>query len=224
MTTSWPAMARGQRLEVLDVAVDDLEARVAVVMREVPVATRGEVVVDGDPLGLGSASRRSTKWLPMKPAPPTMKYRPPSLSGSRLPLASRGASSAGWLTSRCQTTAHSPSVCGVIRSATSGGMTTHASATRGGEAAVAADDAEDLRPRPPARARARGRCSPRRSARRHRRRRRRRAQRPSARSREPRSQAAKTRLPALVVDRVPSARRRCPSARTPRTRRACGSR
>src|SRR5205085_935461 len=36
--------------------------------------------------------------------------------------------SAGWLTSRCQRTAQSPSVWGVTRSALSGGMITHASA------------------------------------------------------------------------------------------------
>ena len=34
----------------------------------------------------------------------------------------------GWLTSRCQTTAHKPSVCGVIRSANSGGTTMQTSA------------------------------------------------------------------------------------------------
>src|SRR5438552_3375726 len=34
---------------------------------------------------------------------------------------------AGWLTIRCQTTAHSPSVCGVIRSGETVGMITHAS-------------------------------------------------------------------------------------------------
>ena len=37
--------------------------------------------------------------------------------------------SCGWLTSRCQTTAAKPSVCGVMRSAATVGMTTHASAT-----------------------------------------------------------------------------------------------
>src|SRR5439155_19453629 len=36
--------------------------------------------------------------------------------------------SAGWLTSRCQTTAHRPSVCGVIRSGETVGITTQASA------------------------------------------------------------------------------------------------
>ena len=51
----------------------------------------------------------------------------------------------GWLTSRCQTTAAKPSVCGVIRSAETVGMTTHASADLLGVAAVAPDDAEDLR-------------------------------------------------------------------------------
>ena len=37
--------------------------------------------------------------------------------------------SRGWLTSRCHTTAAKPSVCGVVRSADTVGMTTHASAT-----------------------------------------------------------------------------------------------
>src|SRR5262249_33145586 len=36
--------------------------------------------------------------------------------------------SAGWLTSKCQTTAHRPSVCGVMRSGNIGGTITHASA------------------------------------------------------------------------------------------------
>src|SRR5258708_29989936 len=35
----------------------------------------------------------------------------------------------GWLTSRCQTTAQNPSVCGVTRSVATVGMTTQASAT-----------------------------------------------------------------------------------------------
>ena len=34
----------------------------------------------------------------------------------------------GWLTKRCQTTAQNPSVCGVMRSAATVGMTTQASA------------------------------------------------------------------------------------------------
>ncbi len=56
-------------------------------------------------------------------------HRDASLSGAT-PTSSGGALSAGWLTSRCQTTAHRPSVCGVTRSSLAGGMTTQASATR----------------------------------------------------------------------------------------------
>jgi hypothetical protein len=42
-----------QGLEVLSVTSDYDEALVARVMREVPVATRRKVVIDGDPRGLG---------------------------------------------------------------------------------------------------------------------------------------------------------------------------
>ena len=35
----------------------------------------------------------------------------------------------GWLTSRCHSTAHRPSVCGVMRSGASAGITMHSSAT-----------------------------------------------------------------------------------------------
>ena len=72
-----------------------------------------------------SARSRSTKWLPMNPAPPTIRYR--SLTGRSPPPTPTCGSRcrAGWLTSRCQITAARPSVWGVIRSATSGGMTTH---------------------------------------------------------------------------------------------------
>ena len=50
--------------------------------------------------------------------------------------------SAGWLTSRCQTTAHSPSVCGVIRSGDTVGIDDARFGGGAGRAAVAADDAE----------------------------------------------------------------------------------
>jgi hypothetical protein len=42
-----------QGLEVLGVASNDSEALVSLVMHEVPVAARREVVVDGNQLGLG---------------------------------------------------------------------------------------------------------------------------------------------------------------------------
>ena len=69
---------RGQRGGVLDVAADDAQARIVRVVREVPLAPGAEVVVEGDAAAPPPcASRRSQKWLPMKPAPPTMKKRCP---------------------------------------------------------------------------------------------------------------------------------------------------
>ena len=51
--------------------------------------------------------------------------------------------SSGWLTSRCQTTAHIPSVCGVTRSAATVGMSDAGVGHRPGGASIPADDAED---------------------------------------------------------------------------------
>ena len=58
ITVSWPAIVAVERVEVADVAADDVEPRIVVTAVEVPVAARGEVVVDGDRSVAGSASRR----------------------------------------------------------------------------------------------------------------------------------------------------------------------
>jgi len=61
----------------------------------------------------------------------------------------------GWATSMCQTTAWNASTWAVSRSGLTVGMSTHASATGGGEAAVAAHDGPRSARPPPWRARAR---------------------------------------------------------------------
>ena len=61
----------------------------------------------------------------MKPAPPAMKEA--SRPGHRYLMDSHFVAarcSSGWLTNKCQITAHSPSVCGVMRSGATVGMTT----------------------------------------------------------------------------------------------------
>ena len=114
----------------------------------------------------------------MNPAPPTMNQRITSgcsrglvCSTGRLPLRRVGLE-AGWLTRRCHTTAARPSVWGVMRSSTSGGMTTQAVGDLRGVATVAADDPEDRGAAFAARARERSRCWRTRSVRGRRRRRR----------------------------------------------------
>ena len=112
MTRSWPSIAAVQRLEVA-------RRRRARPSRRgssawcgvVPAPARTRVVVERDaPRRRASASRRSVKWLPMKPGAADDETR--SLTtASRAATASHlvaSACRAGWLTSRCHTTAREP--------------------------------------------------------------------------------------------------------------------
>src|ERR1700722_15712238 len=102
---------------------------------EVPVASGGEVVEHGDafdPL----VSEQSIDEVTTDESPPAhdavAPRTRPGLKRTGHPSASHFvalAARSGWLTRRCHTTAHNPSVCGVTLSGYVGGSTTHAFAT-----------------------------------------------------------------------------------------------
>src|SRR5438132_9755814 len=94
----------------------------------VPVATRREVIVQRYPAhprvreqAIGEMAPDESRAADNEESFPAHVYRTDSHFVTCV-------FRAGWLTSRCHTTAQRPSVCGVTRSAFSGGMSTHASA------------------------------------------------------------------------------------------------
>ena len=155
-----------------------------------PHPTGREVVVDGHPFDVGAGEEAVDRVTADESGSadhdvPDGRHR---IDSHLAPF----AASAGCDTRRCQITAASPSVCGVTRSANSGGMTTHASALGRREPAVPADDAVDGRRRSPTPPPPRRRGSPRCSARGSRHRPRRSAARRPGPSRDPRSHALNT--------------------------------
>ena len=131
------AIASVSALEVVDFALDDHEPRVVRERLEVPAPTRREVVVDGDALDVGTREQSADEVAADEAGAADDDDVPIGASltalasvGGALPLRGRRWRS-GCETSRCHTTAHRPSVWGVMRSAYSGGITTTASPTRG---------------------------------------------------------------------------------------------
>src|SRR5262249_23283661 len=106
------------------------------VLIEMPAAARRKIVEDDDPGGRGICEKTVDKVAPDEAGP---AYDGDGAARGRNDnsFGGQGTDShlvaarcrAGWLTRRCQSTAHSPSVWGVIRSSKRGGMITQASAT-----------------------------------------------------------------------------------------------
>src|SRR5262249_34548923 len=86
-----------ERVQLLDVAADHAQPLVAGVVRVVPLPPDEKLSYSVTPATAGSPSRWSVKWLPMKPAPPTMKKRWPAMplapppATSSIPILSRRA-------------------------------------------------------------------------------------------------------------------------------------
>ena len=120
-------MTVGERLEVADVCPLHDQAFVVAVLLEVPLLARGEVVVDRDPDG-SSAAEQPIDEVASEEAGAADDE--PALARGHPRDSHTGAlcCSAGWETRRWQMTEARPSVCGVTCSATSGGITTLASA------------------------------------------------------------------------------------------------
>ena len=122
-----------ERIKILDVTDADTEPRVVEVTFVVPLAARREVVKERNCLGVRIAQQVVGEVAPDEPgtsnnAVSTLSYRRTICQRIDSHFVAE-AFRTGWLTRRCQTTAHSPSVCGVMCSATKGGITTNASAT-----------------------------------------------------------------------------------------------
>src|SRR4030095_16566816 len=95
-----------QGLEALGIVSNDEEALVSRVVGEVPVATRREVVVDGDPRGLRRRQKAVDAMATAEARPAHQEVLTATAQRSDSQCVPRRCSS-GWLTSRCQTTAHS---------------------------------------------------------------------------------------------------------------------
>ena len=122
----------GERVEVLDVVLYDGQPRVARMGGQMPSAARGEVVVDGD---------RLHPWVGKEAINDVCADEAGASDNGEAPGAADGLGqgidshlvlltcNVGCETRRCQTTAQSPSVWGVMRWSNSGGITMQASAT-----------------------------------------------------------------------------------------------
>ena len=113
ITVSCPATVCNQVLEIPDLADLDPQPWVVGDVGEVPAASRGEVVVNGDLLG--SPAQQVLHEMTADEACAAHDGEAAQCGGhfsdsQRVATLAR----AGWVTRRCQTTAQSPSVCGVM--------------------------------------------------------------------------------------------------------------
>ena len=136
-TVGRSAHRRREPIEVVDLALDDLEPRIVGDRLEVPAPAGAEVVVDDDALHVVACEQHADEVAADEAGAAddddaavriALTAPPPRVAALSHFVAER--CSAGCETRRCHTTAHSPSVCGVMRSGYSGGITTTASATR----------------------------------------------------------------------------------------------
>ncbi len=119
------AFERGQ---ILHVAADHAQAAIVFVVRVMPLAAAGKIVVERDRFHRFVAQQAVSKMAADESGAAGDEERRCHrvISTDSHLVAAR--CNRGWLTSKCQSTAHSPSVCGVMRSGASAGMTMHSSA------------------------------------------------------------------------------------------------
>ena len=116
---------------------------------EMPFSPGRKIVEDGHRFGSGAVQKSVDKVTTDEPgtahdADPRDAGTPLNTHVSSSHLA-RWRASRGWVTSRCQITAHNPSVCGVTRSGYRGGIKTMVSATFAANPPSRPDDGEDRR-------------------------------------------------------------------------------
>src|SRR5580704_6304399 len=122
------AFKRGQ---IFHVAADHAQPAVLLMMRVMPLPAARKIVVERDGFGALVAQQTVCKMAADEPGATRDEIprggRTYGIHGSDSHLVATRCNS-GWLTSKCQSTAHRPSVCGVIRSGASAGITMHSSA------------------------------------------------------------------------------------------------